>query len=115
AGCPGGGSAFSAHGSEINFFRRNNQKIYSAERAKIRINILRKDKMASGVAAARVSASQAAQRVGALREKIRAAPVRSEPEAVKALLETLSPVQGRLEIARQRATRWVEVARADNR
>ena len=71
--------------------------------------------MASGVAAARVSAPQATERMGALREKIRAATVRSEPEAVKALLETLSPVQGRLEIARQRATRWVEVARADKR
>jgi RHH-type proline utilization regulon transcriptional repressor/proline dehydrogenase/delta 1-pyrroline-5-carboxylate dehydrogenase len=53
--------------------------------------------------------------MGALREKIRAATVRSEPEAVKALLETLSPVQGRLDLARLRATRWVEVARADKR
>ena len=71
--------------------------------------------MASGVAAARKGASQATERMGALREKIRAATVRSEPEAVKALLDTLSPVQGRMEIARQRATRWVEVARADKR
>ena len=71
--------------------------------------------MASSGAAARVSASRVSERMVALREKIRAATVRSEPEAVKALLETLSPVQGRLEIARQRATRWVEVARADKR
>ena len=71
--------------------------------------------MASSGAAARVSASQVSERMGALRDRIRAATVRSEPEAVKALLETLSPVQARLEIARQRATRWVEVARADKR
>jgi len=53
--------------------------------------------------------------MGVLREKIRAATVRSEPEAVKSLLETLAPMQGRLEVAKQRATRWVEVARADKR
>src|SRR5579871_3467152 len=71
--------------------------------------------MASSGAAARVSASQASERMGALRERIRAATVRSEPEAVKALLDTLNPVQGRLDLAKQRATRWVEVARADKR
>ena len=71
--------------------------------------------MASSGATARVSASQAAERMGALREKIRAATVRSEPEAVKALLESLAPVEGRFALARQRATRWVEVARADKR
>jgi RHH-type proline utilization regulon transcriptional repressor/proline dehydrogenase/delta 1-pyrroline-5-carboxylate dehydrogenase len=50
-----------------------------------------------------------------LREAIRAATVRAEPDAVKALLESLAPVEGRLDGAKRRATGWVEVARADKR
>ena len=73
------------------------------------------DPMVTSGAAARMSAPQATARMSALREAIRAATVRSEPEAVKALLESLAPVQGQLEVAKQRATRWVEVARADKR
>src|SRR5581483_187516 len=118
-----GSRAFSDHGSEINFYRSNNQKIYSAEGANIRINILCSSSRSegeismasSGAAAARLDARQASERMSVLREKIRAATVRSEPEAVKSLLETLAPVQGRLEAARERATHWVEVARADKR
>jgi RHH-type proline utilization regulon transcriptional repressor/proline dehydrogenase/delta 1-pyrroline-5-carboxylate dehydrogenase len=53
--------------------------------------------------------------MNALREAIRAATVRAEPDAVKALLESLAPVEGRLEGAKRRATSWVEVARADKR
>ena len=71
--------------------------------------------MAINGAAARVSAPRATERMGALRDKIRAATMRSEPEAVKALLESLAPVEGQLEAAKRRATRWVEVARADKR
>jgi RHH-type proline utilization regulon transcriptional repressor/proline dehydrogenase/delta 1-pyrroline-5-carboxylate dehydrogenase len=53
--------------------------------------------------------------MNALREAIRAATVRAEPDAVKALLESLAPLEGRLEGAKRRATSWVEVARADKR
>ena len=54
-------------------------------------------------------------RLSSLRERIRAATVRSEPEAVKQLLESLAPVESRLDVAKTRASRWVEVARADKR
>jgi RHH-type proline utilization regulon transcriptional repressor/proline dehydrogenase/delta 1-pyrroline-5-carboxylate dehydrogenase len=53
--------------------------------------------------------------MNALREAIRAATVRAEPDAVKALLESLAPLEGRLEGAKRRATSWVELARADKR
>jgi proline dehydrogenase len=53
--------------------------------------------------------------LSSLRERIRAATVRSEPEAVKQLLESLAPVESRLDDAKTRAARWVEVARADKR
>ena len=53
--------------------------------------------------------------LSSLRERIRAATVRSEPEAVKQLLESLAPVESRLDVAKTRASRWVEVARADKR
>jgi RHH-type transcriptional regulator, proline utilization regulon repressor / proline dehydrogenase / delta 1-pyrroline-5-carboxylate dehydrogenase len=54
-------------------------------------------------------------RLGSLRERIRAATVRSEAEAVKQLLESLAPVESRLDVAKTRASGWVEVARADKR
>ncbi|HEY0342949.1 MAG TPA: hypothetical protein VGC34_19250, partial [Steroidobacteraceae bacterium] len=53
--------------------------------------------------------------LGTLRARIRAATVRSEPEAVKALLGSLASFEPRLDRAKARATRWVEVARADKR
>jgi RHH-type transcriptional regulator, proline utilization regulon repressor / proline dehydrogenase / delta 1-pyrroline-5-carboxylate dehydrogenase len=51
----------------------------------------------------------------ALRERIRAATVRAEPDAVAELLGKLAPLESRLEGAKARATRWVEVARSDKR
>ena len=54
-------------------------------------------------------------RLSGLRERIRAATARSEAEAVKQLLESLAPVESRLDVAKTRATHWVEVARADKR
>ncbi len=65
--------------------------------------------------AARVSGPQDTDRLNALRERIRAATVRAEPDAVKELLGKLAPLEGRLEGAKSRATRWVEAARADKR
>jgi RHH-type proline utilization regulon transcriptional repressor/proline dehydrogenase/delta 1-pyrroline-5-carboxylate dehydrogenase len=53
--------------------------------------------------------------MSSLRTAIRAATVRSESEAVKDLLQSLSAIQERLDGAKQRATRWVEAARADKR
>jgi RHH-type proline utilization regulon transcriptional repressor/proline dehydrogenase/delta 1-pyrroline-5-carboxylate dehydrogenase len=51
----------------------------------------------------------------ALRERIRAATVRAEPDAVAELLGKLAPLESRLDGAKARATRWVEVARSDKR
>ena len=71
--------------------------------------------MAGIGAAARVSGPRDTDRMGRLRERIRAATVRAEPDAVKELLGSLAPAEGRLEGAKRRATSWVEVARADKR
>jgi RHH-type proline utilization regulon transcriptional repressor/proline dehydrogenase/delta 1-pyrroline-5-carboxylate dehydrogenase len=71
--------------------------------------------MAGIGAATRASAPQESARLSALRERIRAATVRAEPDAVKELLGKLTPFEGRLEGAKSRATRWVEAARADKR
>jgi hypothetical protein len=71
--------------------------------------------MAGSGAAARVSEPRESERMSSLRVAIRAATVRSEPEAVKDLLQSLSSVQERLDGAKRRATRWVEAARADKR
>ena len=71
--------------------------------------------MAGIGAATRASAPQESDRLSALRERIRAATVRAEPDAVKELLGKLAPFEGRLEGAKSRATRWVEAARADKR
>ncbi|MDB6014915.1 MAG: putA [Gammaproteobacteria bacterium] len=71
--------------------------------------------MAGIGAAARASGSRDTDRMSTLREAIRAATVRAEPDAVKELLGSLAPVEGRLEGAKRRATSWVEVARADKR
>ena len=66
-------------------------------------------------AAARVGGPHDTDRLSALRERIRAATVRAEADAVKELLGKLAPFESRLEGAKTRATRWVEVARADRR
>ena len=66
-------------------------------------------------AAARVSGPRDGERLGALRERIRAATVRAESEAVKELLGKLVPFETKLDGAKSRATRWVEVARSDKR
>src|SRR5882724_3009230 len=51
----------------------------------------------------------------AIREAISAATLRAEQEAVPELRAFLEPVARKLEAARGRAIRWVEVARADKR
>src|ERR1700744_5286375 len=71
--------------------------------------------MAGIGAATRASAPQESERLSALRERIRAATGRAEPDAVKELLGKLVLFEGRLEGAKARATRWVEAARADKR
>jgi len=50
-----------------------------------------------------------------LREALRAATLRAEPGAVDEMIDSLASVEQRLEGAKARATRWVEVARADKR
>ncbi|MDE2448174.1 MAG: bifunctional proline dehydrogenase/L-glutamate gamma-semialdehyde dehydrogenase PutA [Gammaproteobacteria bacterium] len=50
-----------------------------------------------------------------LRERIRAATLRPEPQAVAEMRETLLPLMGTLEAARGRAMRWVAAARAGAR
>ncbi|HEY7886876.1 MAG TPA: bifunctional proline dehydrogenase/L-glutamate gamma-semialdehyde dehydrogenase PutA [Steroidobacteraceae bacterium] len=49
--------------------------------------------------------------LGGLRERIRAATLRSEPRAVAEMREALLPLADTLEAARGRAIRWVEAAR----
>lgn len=71
--------------------------------------------MSGNGAAQRMSGPQGADRLRALREAVRAATLRPEPEAIEDLLGNLVAVQRRLDDARERATRWVEVARADRR
>lgn len=71
--------------------------------------------MAGIGAATRVRGPRGRDRMNSLREAIRAATVRAEPDAVKELLGSLAPVEDRLEGAKRRATSWVEVARADKR
>ena len=71
--------------------------------------------MSGNGAAARVSGPRHTDRMVALRERIRAATVRAEPDAVAELLGKLAPLESRLEGAKARATRWVEVARSDKR
>src|ERR1700739_402950 len=71
--------------------------------------------MAGIGAAALVSGARETDRLSMLLEAIRAPTVRAEPDAVKELLGSLAPVERRLEVAKERATRWVEVARADKR
>jgi RHH-type transcriptional regulator, proline utilization regulon repressor / proline dehydrogenase / delta 1-pyrroline-5-carboxylate dehydrogenase len=50
-----------------------------------------------------------------LREALRAATLRAEPDAVDEMIESLEMVGQRLESAKARATGWVEAARADRR
>ena len=51
----------------------------------------------------------------ALRERIRAATLRPEPEALEELRQALLPLQDTLQAARGRAMRWVQKARAHAR
>jgi RHH-type proline utilization regulon transcriptional repressor/proline dehydrogenase/delta 1-pyrroline-5-carboxylate dehydrogenase len=50
-----------------------------------------------------------------LREALRAATLRAEPDAVDEMIDSLGEVEHRLDAIKARATRWVEVARADKR
>jgi RHH-type proline utilization regulon transcriptional repressor/proline dehydrogenase/delta 1-pyrroline-5-carboxylate dehydrogenase len=50
-----------------------------------------------------------------LREALRAATLRAEPEAVDEMMESLELVGQRLDNAKARATGWVEAARSDRR
>jgi RHH-type proline utilization regulon transcriptional repressor/proline dehydrogenase/delta 1-pyrroline-5-carboxylate dehydrogenase len=54
-------------------------------------------------------------RLRRLRELIRAATLRPEPEAVAEMREELLPLTGQLESARRRAMLWIEAARARSR
>jgi RHH-type proline utilization regulon transcriptional repressor/proline dehydrogenase/delta 1-pyrroline-5-carboxylate dehydrogenase len=54
-------------------------------------------------------------RLGRLREALRAATLRAEPDAVDQLVESLALVGRRLDNAKARATRWVEAARSNGR
>ena len=51
----------------------------------------------------------------ALRERMRAATLRPETDAVEELRRALLPLEGALEAARTRAMRWVEAARGNTR
>jgi len=50
-----------------------------------------------------------------LRDAIRAATLRPEPEAIEELRAALSPLERQFEAAKDRAIRWVQAARADKR
>ncbi len=65
--------------------------------------------------AKRVTRPPETDRLTMLREGVRAATVRAEPEAVSELIHSLAMVGQRLDGARARATRWVEAARSDKR
>jgi RHH-type transcriptional regulator, proline utilization regulon repressor / proline dehydrogenase / delta 1-pyrroline-5-carboxylate dehydrogenase len=71
--------------------------------------------MAGTSAAKRKSGPPEMGRLAKLREALRAATLRAEPDAVDELIDSLTDVERRLDGAKARATRWVEVARADNR
>src|SRR3569833_279538 len=75
----------------------------------------RMNSMAGRSAAQRKSGPPEAGRLAKLREALRAATLRAEPDAVGELIGTLADVENRLGGAKARATRWVEVARADMR
>ena len=71
--------------------------------------------MAGTSAAKRKSGPPEMGRLAKLREALRAATLRAEPDAVDELIDSLTDVERRLDGAKARATRWVEVARSDNR
>ena len=58
---------------------------------------------------------QPVERLDSLRERIRAATLRPEPEAVTEMRQELLPLTSQLEAARRRAMRWVEAARSHSR
>ena len=53
--------------------------------------------------------------ISQVRQALRAATLRAEPDAVDEMIDSLAEVESRLEGVKARATRWVEVARADKR
>ena len=57
----------------------------------------------------------AVRRMSEVRDALRAATLRAEPDAVDEMIDALAEVENRLDGAKARATRWVEVARADKR
>ena len=71
--------------------------------------------MAGAGAVQRTNGPPASARLMALREDVRAATLRAEPDAIQEMLGSLSNVEQRLDAARERASRWVEAARADRR
>ncbi|MDB6043251.1 MAG: putA [Gammaproteobacteria bacterium] len=71
--------------------------------------------MAGTGAAQRINDRREADRLSVLRDAIRAATLRSEPDAIQEMLSLLARVERRLEGAKNRAIRWVEAARADER
>ena len=71
--------------------------------------------MAGTSAAKRKSGPPERGRLAKLREALRAATLRAEPDAVDELIDSLADAERRLDGAKARATRWVEVARADKR
>jgi RHH-type transcriptional regulator, proline utilization regulon repressor / proline dehydrogenase / delta 1-pyrroline-5-carboxylate dehydrogenase len=71
--------------------------------------------MAGAGAAQRIGEPPETDRLGMLREAVRAATLRAEPDAIKEMLGSLERVGRGLDDARKRATRWVEIARSDRR
>ncbi|MFL6600624.1 MAG: bifunctional proline dehydrogenase/L-glutamate gamma-semialdehyde dehydrogenase PutA [Steroidobacteraceae bacterium] len=71
--------------------------------------------MAGGSAAQRIKIPRDGEMLRAIREAISAATLRPEPEAIGELRSGLEPVRGKLDAAKERAIRWVEAARADER
>ena len=69
----------------------------------------------AGSGAARRNEPPVTERLRALREALRAATLRAEPGAVDEMVGSLTSLEERLVGAKSRATRWVEVARADKR
>jgi len=71
--------------------------------------------MASSGAAKRMREPPETSRLERLREALRAATLRAEPDAVDEMVDSLELVGRRLDNAKARATRWVEAARSDRR
>jgi RHH-type transcriptional regulator, proline utilization regulon repressor / proline dehydrogenase / delta 1-pyrroline-5-carboxylate dehydrogenase len=70
--------------------------------------------MAGSGAARRISEPPESGRLERLREALRAATLRSEPDAIEELVSSLAGLGQRLGSAKDRAARWVEAARSNN-